>query len=169
MREGVHDSDNSSKRLAHFLDNRNFQGTRGKSRRAAIPQRSRREDPGNGDSLRIVEGRIVINEEPRLRTEECKEDRVTSTTYRKHTTKRTRWTREETFMFYKALKVCGTDFTLMEKVFFDRERKQLKNKFNKEEKENGELVGEALGSKRKFTREDLDLLKKEYAEAKLSG
>jgi len=45
-----------------------------------------------------------------------------------------KWTEEETTRFYRALEIFGTDFTLITKLFPNRNRNQIKNKFLKEEK-----------------------------------
>ena len=50
-------------------------------------------------------------------------------------------------MFYTALEIVGTEFTLMEAVFFKdrgRNRKQLKQKFKREEKINRECIDSIL-------------------------
>lgn len=57
-----------------------------------------------------------------------------------------RWTVEETRDFYKALRQFGTDFTTMEVMFPQRDRRQLKNKFKKEERERPDLVYRYLDS-----------------------
>ncbi|KAF7495046.1 Transcription factor TFIIIB component B'' -like protein [Sarcoptes scabiei] len=57
------------------------------------------------------------------------------------------WNAEETGTFYTALEIVGTDFTLMEAVFFKdkgRNRKQLKQKFKREEKINRAYIDEIL-------------------------
>lgn len=62
-------------------------------------------------------------------------------------TKTTRWTTEETRKFYMALRQFGTDFTTMELMFpGTRDRRQLKNKFKKEERERPDLVYRYLDS-----------------------
>lgn len=45
-----------------------------------------------------------------------------------------KWTEEETRKFYRALEIFGTDFSLITKLFPNRNRNQIKNKFLKEEK-----------------------------------
>jgi len=45
-----------------------------------------------------------------------------------------KWTEEETRKFYRALELFGTDFSLITKLFPNRNRNQIKNKFLKEEK-----------------------------------
>lgn len=56
-----------------------------------------------------------------------------------------RWTTEETEQFYKALCQYGTDFSTIEKIM-NRDRKQIKNKFKKEEKENPKRIEQALNA-----------------------
>ena len=55
-----------------------------------------------------------------------------------------RWGLEETRSFYKALRQVGTEFSLMQSFFPGRTRKQLKAKFQKEERAHPELVKKAL-------------------------
>lgn len=55
-----------------------------------------------------------------------------------------KWSPEETRKFYKALEFFGADFSMISMVVKDRSREQLKNKFHKEEKLNGEKVNAAL-------------------------
>lgn len=55
-----------------------------------------------------------------------------------------KWTERETTKFYKCLEYYGTDFTTMENIFKPRNRKQLKSKFQKEEKVNLQRVNRAL-------------------------
>lgn len=77
--------------------------------------------------------------------------------YKKH--KRSKfWTADETLRFYKALNTLGTDFTLMCELFPERTRRELKMKFNKEEKINKTLVDKALMQPCGF---DFYVLKKE--------
>lgn len=71
------------------------------------------------------------------------ENPVTSSTYsrRKHTD---RWTPDEAVQFYNALSTWGTDFTFIAQLFPYRTRKQIKLKFNLEEKKYPEIVELAL-------------------------
>lgn len=63
--------------------------------------------------------------------------------YKRH--KRTRdWGADETIRFYRCLQVIGTDFSLMNSLFPNRSRRDLKLKFKKEEKTNGFLINKAL-------------------------
>ena len=44
---------------------------------------------------------------------------------------RERWGKDETDLFFKALRHFGTDFTLIAQLFPKRDRKHIKNKYNK--------------------------------------
>ncbi len=55
-----------------------------------------------------------------------------------------RWQTNETRLFFKSLQQCGTDFSMIEQLFPGRTRKQLKNKFKKEERLRPHLVSMAL-------------------------
>jgi hypothetical protein len=50
----------------------------------------------------------------------------------------------DTLRFYQALKMCGTDFTLIARVFPNRDRDDIKRKFKTEDKANRTLVDSAL-------------------------
>ncbi|KAG8237264.1 hypothetical protein J437_LFUL011294 [Ladona fulva] len=65
-------------------------------------------------------------------------------TYRKRS-KGHDWSDAETLRFYRALNVVGTDFSLMQSLLFNkRSRRDLKNKFKREERRNPSLIEKAL-------------------------
>ncbi|GAM26088.1 hypothetical protein SAMD00019534_092630 [Acytostelium subglobosum LB1] len=72
---------------------------------------------------------------------------INSQSFSKRETQRA-WSKAETEVFYEALKKYGTDFTLMETVFDDRSRLQLKNKFKREERSNPERVHQLISAER---------------------
>ncbi|KAK6463123.1 hypothetical protein DFJ63DRAFT_334682 [Scheffersomyces coipomensis] len=74
------------------------------------------------------------------------ENPITSSTYskRRHTDK---WTGYEVQQFYEALSTFGTDFSLISQLFPHRSRKQIKSKFNLEEKKYPEIIEMALRRK----------------------
>jgi hypothetical protein len=61
-----------------------------------------------------------------------------------------RWTAEETKSFYRALRQCGTDFSMMQMFLEGRSRSQLKSKYKLELRKNGRLVDMALDPKSKL-------------------
>merc|ERR1719340_217462 len=69
------------------------------------------------------------------------------------------WSQKETIKFFRALSVVGSDFSLMESIFKNRSRQELKLKFKKEEKINTKMVDKCLNERGMFT--DLDSLMKE--------
>ncbi|KAI5173158.1 hypothetical protein NEFER03_2127 [Nematocida sp. LUAm3] len=146
----------SKKSLSHFLENRNFPAVR-RNVRKREPSTS---EKTSSENLIIVDGKVIMND--MQARDENFEERITSFSYGKPYAKRGKWSKEETALFYKALSICGTDFSLLEKVFMDKERKQLKNKFTKEEKEHPERITHALGLSRSFSKEELTKLAKEY-------
>lgn len=148
--------------LAHFLENRNF--TMSKKCQKKRKQVSKEEHPK--ESLIIVDGQVVMSKESAK--SQIIEDRITSFSYRKNTNGRGKWSKEETILFYQGLSLCGTDFTLLEKIFTDKTRRQIKNKFTNEEKNQPEKVTQILTSPKKFKREELEALKKEYTEIRRS-
>ncbi|XP_013205129.1 transcription factor TFIIIB component B'' homolog isoform X5 [Microtus ochrogaster] len=75
------------------------------------------------------------------------------------------WSNEETDMFFLAISMVGTDFSMIGQLFPHRARIEIKNKFKREEKTNGWRIDKAFQEKRPF---DLDffahLLQKVLAE-----
>lgn len=66
------------------------------------------------------------------------------------------WSQQETLNFYKALNTIGTDFLLMQSLFPNRTRQEMKLKFKKEEKINRSLVEKALEFHQEFDTEILE-------------
>ncbi|XP_013791086.1 transcription factor TFIIIB component B'' homolog [Limulus polyphemus] len=67
------------------------------------------------------------------------------------------WKVKETAKFYKALSICGTDFTLMSNLFSKRTREELKNKYKREEKLHKPLVERAVRDPMKYKIADFEL------------
>ncbi|KAL0102591.1 hypothetical protein PUN28_018117 [Cardiocondyla obscurior] len=79
--------------------------------------------------------------------------------YKKH--KRSKeWPKWETFKFYRVLNVVGTDFLLMQTLFPNRSRQEIKQKYKKEERINRPLVEKALKYHQEF---DTDVLEEQLA------
>ncbi|KAL5285253.1 BDP1 family protein [Megaselia abdita] len=71
--------------------------------------------------------------------------------------KRTKeWPESETIKFYKCLHTVGTDFTLMMTLFPNRNRRDLKLKFKKEERVNENLIKKALLYPKAFDIKELE-------------
>lgn len=78
------------------------------------------------------------------------------TSFRKQPQGRRTWTPKQTARFYRALSVCGTDFTLMATFFPQRTRQDLKNKFKREERYHRELVDRTINDPTQFDPEGLE-------------
>lgn len=109
----------------------------------------------NSEPLLTIDesGNVVLkNPDAINETKEKKHDvkMKSSTTYnsfRRRERSKNIWNNEETSIFYTALEIVGTDFSLMEAVFFKdrgRDRKQLKQKFKREEKINRAYIDKIL-------------------------
>lgn len=72
------------------------------------------------------------------------------TSFRRNPKGRRTWTEKQTARFYRALSVCGTDFTLMATFFPERTRQDLKNKFKREERMHRDLVDKAINDPTQF-------------------
>ncbi|ABN68527.2 predicted protein [Scheffersomyces stipitis CBS 6054] len=117
--------------------------------------------PSGGLQLNLdAEGRISLDTDSTVVSRHLKADNsglkveianefespIISSTYskRRHTD---RWTNDEMIQFYQALSTFGTDFSLIAQLFPYRSRKQIKMKFNLEEKKFPEVVEMALKRK----------------------
>ncbi|XP_059581063.1 transcription factor TFIIIB component B'' homolog isoform X3 [Alligator mississippiensis] len=60
------------------------------------------------------------------------------------------WSNKETDMFFLAISMVGTDFSLIGQLFPHRARSEIKNKFKREEKTNGWRIDKAFKEKRPF-------------------
>ncbi|XP_060091762.1 transcription factor TFIIIB component B'' homolog [Heteronotia binoei] len=67
------------------------------------------------------------------------------------------WSEKETEMFFLAISMVGTDFSMISQLFPHRARTEIKNKFKREEKANGWRIDKAFKEKRPF---DFDLFAK---------
>ncbi len=111
-----------------------------------------------GLQLQNVNGRYVVvassievggrNPADEQQYEEVHEDSAMTATSNSFSDreKTERWRTNETRLFFKSLQQCGTDFSMIEQLFPGRTRKQLKNKFKKEERLRPRLVSMALKS-----------------------
>lgn len=102
----------------------------------------------------VVDGKIVVDEvslrveaapartTPLRRVEEAG-TRLNAATYANRTAPE-KWTAEDTSLFYRAIRQFGTDFSLIERLFPGRSRKQIKRKFKTEEALNPGKVEAAL-------------------------
>ncbi|XP_044189507.1 transcription factor TFIIIB component B'' homolog isoform X1 [Thunnus albacares] len=60
------------------------------------------------------------------------------------------WSNEETDMFFLAISMVGTDFSMICQLFPHRPRSEIKNKFKKEERENTWRIDKAFRERRKL-------------------
>ncbi|XP_061913032.1 transcription factor TFIIIB component B'' homolog isoform X2 [Entelurus aequoreus] len=60
------------------------------------------------------------------------------------------WSSEETDMFFLAISMVGTDFSMICQLFHNRTRSEIRNKFKKEEKQNSWRVDKAFRERRKL-------------------
>ncbi|XP_016311536.1 transcription factor TFIIIB component B'' homolog isoform X4 [Sinocyclocheilus anshuiensis] len=67
------------------------------------------------------------------------------------------WSSGETEMFYLAISMVGTDFSMISQLFPHRARMEIKNKFKKEERNNSWRIDKAFKEKRRL---NLDFFKK---------
>lgn len=75
---------------------------------------------------------------------------LTSATYSSKAKGSNRWNRPETDLFYEALGMCGTDFSMMQTLFPHRTRAQIKSKYKLEERANPARINTALKNKTDF-------------------
>ncbi|KAH8431310.1 transcription factor TFIIIB subunit BDP1 [Aspergillus melleus] len=120
----------------------------------------------NGPVMRIVNGEIVLDTSSlqvdrhaaAARSYGDLEDvvensftrKINQSTYGKRT-KTESWDEDLTDLFYKGLRMFGTDFMMISKLFPGRSRRQIKLKFNKEERRDpGRIKDTLLGPRETF-------------------
>ncbi|EED12479.1 transcription factor TFIIIB component, putative [Talaromyces stipitatus ATCC 10500] len=112
----------------------------------------------SGPRMRIVNGEIVVDSAS-LQIDQHAEAReigegedvvesrlnrkINQATYGKRT-KAESWDEELTDLFYRGLRMFGTDFSLISKMFPGRSRRQIKLKFNNEERKDPERIKQTL-------------------------
>ncbi|KAA0719840.1 Transcription factor TFIIIB component B'' -like protein [Triplophysa tibetana] len=138
---------------------------------ADIAEETNAEDPLLVPRVKVAEdGSLIIDEESltvqvsRMNGPNPAEDRDpifergSTTTYSsfKKGTYTKPWSNGETDMFYLAISMVGTDFSMIGQLFPHRARVEIKNKFKKEERINSWRIDKAFKEK---TRLDLDFFK----------
>ncbi|KAG0651961.1 Transcription factor TFIIIB complex subunit bdp1 [Hyphodiscus hymeniophilus] len=128
------------------------QGVEGESREEVQPD-------GGGPRMKVVDGQIVVDttsmqldRQKRARAEQGEIEAVVENDFSKITTSGTHMKRERAQLwdmaaneiFWKGLRMFGTDFEMIAKMFPHRNRRQIKLKFNKEEKDNPSKVDKIL-------------------------
>jgi transcription factor TFIIIB component B'' len=113
----------------------------------------------SGPQMRVVDGQIVLDDSSlqidrhkraqaeNIEMEEVEENEFTRITTSGTFMKRERaqlWDHAATDMFYRGLRMFGTDFEMIAKMFPHRNRRQIKLKFNKEERNNLTKINRAL-------------------------
>lgn len=113
----------------------------------------------SGPRMRIVNGEIVVDNaslqidrhadaarefgEGEDVVESRLNRKINQATYGKRT-KAESWDEELTDLFYRGLRMFGTDFSLISKMFPGRNRRQIKLKFNNEERKDPERIKRTL-------------------------
>ncbi|XP_011162348.1 transcription factor TFIIIB component B'' homolog [Solenopsis invicta] len=140
-----------------------------------IPEEEDEDDPsamptpqvkvGPDGQLIIDEQSLVIEQTGAKRSEEVlpsetiiEDDNSHSGGFYKRHKRSKDWPKWETFKFYRVLNVVGTDFLLMQTLFPNRSRQEIKQKYKKEERVNRHLVEKALKYHQEF---DTDMLQEQ--------
>lgn len=89
---------------------------------------------------------------------DCHSNIITSSTFKKSRGK-IHWSKEDDKLFYEALLICGTEFTLISELFPYKTRRQIKMKFLREEKLNKHKIDKTLSLAVNFDREAYNNLK----------
>ncbi|KAF2072315.1 hypothetical protein CYY_006370 [Polysphondylium violaceum] len=77
-----------------------------------------------------------------------------------------KWSEPDTKKFYIALRKYGTDFSIIESIFPDRTRSQLKQKYKREERENPSILEDILRGKINFDLEEFKQVSEKAKQAK---
>jgi hypothetical protein len=110
-------------------------------------------------SVHMVDGVIMIDEASMVFVPDAKSKdleksdsvydesaRVTSASYSKRTSPM-KWNINDTVKFYHSLRQFGTDFAIMQHIFPGRTRRQIKNKYAKEQTAHPELISRIFNSR----------------------
>ena len=110
-------------------------------------------------SVRVVNGNIVIEDHSSLvmplRAAEHSDysivnehkARITCRSFANYSPNE-KWSVEDTDLFYEGLQQCGTDFTLLQRLFPHKTRRQIRNKYKREEEADPSRVLCALRERR---------------------
>eukprot|EP01133_Synstelium_polycarpum_P004362 gene4362-5097_t len=79
-----------------------------------------------------------------------------------------RWDPAETQRFYEALEKYGTDFSLIENIFENRTRRQLKTKYLQEVKKNPDFIHSKLNNRGPINLEEYQQKSREMKQSKLA-
>ncbi|KAN0014527.1 hypothetical protein ACTFIU_000845 [Dictyostelium citrinum] len=115
----------------------------------------------NAPAIEFVNGQLVIKQNTQdgdyaygdAPVLQDGQDHITNNSYSKRTVSK-RWSEAETQDFFIQLKRYGTDFSVLEKVFPHRTRRQLKSKFKKEQNDNPNLLDDILKGRIDYNIED---------------
>jgi len=128
----------------------------------------------NSAKVEFVNGKLVIQSQPSYSSSQLPTDYavlyesstlMNNQSYSKRATSR-KWSQEDTKKFYIALRKYGTDFSVIESIFPDRSRSQLKQKYKKEEKENPSILEDILKGKINFDLEEFNKFSEKARKAK---
>lgn len=117
-----------------------------------------------GETYQLINGQIVLNESSlqvdrhahaaaeAAYLEAQEEDefthKITSSTYLRRNMRGQQWTDEETALFYRGLSMFGADFETIARMFPGKQRKHIKLKYNREERNSPDLITAALVGKK---------------------
>ncbi|XP_076450199.1 uncharacterized protein LOC143286505 [Babylonia areolata] len=117
----------------------------------------------NEESMTVAGKKSDSQHQPTEIVEEDEDRFITSHSFRDKAQRSKKWSKKETERFFGALRLVGTDFFLMAKMFPSRSRKDLKNKFSKEDKQNRALIDKALQEHVEFTKNHFEKAEEEDA------
>lgn len=112
--------------------------------------------------VKVVDGKVVLDEDSMHATISPQEyladmtvvneshRRLTSATFAKRRVASNRWSKPETDLFYEALGMCGTDFSMIETLLPHRSRAQIKGKYKIEERSDALRLAHTLADPKPF-------------------
>jgi len=156
--DGERQNEKSKRRLAKLHPEMVNSGGPGSNTPGASSDRGEAvSNSGGGPQLRLINGQIVIDDRSLVvdrheRPHEADMEVVEENEFTRITTsgsfmkreKNYYWSDHDTDKFYDGLRMFGTDFEMISKMFPGRNRRQVKLKFNKEEKVFPKKVASAL-------------------------
>ncbi|ORD96152.1 TFC5 [Hepatospora eriocheir] len=133
--------------LTYYCNNYNFKTTKSNTQKHQSQQTT--------SSIQVVDGHIVVLE----KQEKLDEGIVTSSTYSKNKAIRVKWTKEENDLFFKGLSLVGCDFSMLNLLFENKTRKNLRDKYKSEMRKRPSFVKNILECIKEFNKEDFNKLR----------
>ena len=123
-----------------------------------IIRKKKERDNDSGPKVHFVNGQLVVDEDSLVNTSKDEEEVsdfpirhpgqiINQNSFRIRPVRRNTWTKDQTLLFYKGLRIFGSNLSNINLMLKKLSRRQLRDKFKKEEKVNPHLIEFALNNR----------------------